>query len=151
MRLTLERQNDDGKSTLGKLTVGDYHCWTLEDTYREEKVAGETRIPNGIYEIKFKTTGSWHQRNRDLGYPCGMLELQDVPGFTYILIHWGNYPRDTEGCILVGKGPGTAEGTHAIWSSKKAYKELYDIVKDELLCGNEVTIEIKGTTDENNN
>lgn len=146
MRLKLEHVDDDGTATLGRMYIdGVWQCWTLEDTKREEKIAGKTRIPNGVYDIKLRPAGSWHERNKDLGFSLGVLHLQDVHGFTYILIHWGNYHQNTDGCILVGKGKGSdGDGVHAVWSSKTAYKELYEKVSAELLCGNEVTIEITG-------
>ncbi len=32
-----------------------------------------------------------------------MLHIQDVPGFTYILIHTGNTDEHTSGCLIVGE------------------------------------------------
>ena len=32
-------------------------AYTLEDEYREEKVYGETRIPNGTYELGLRKVG----------------------------------------------------------------------------------------------
>jgi hypothetical protein len=29
--------------------------------------------------------------------------VQDVPARSYILVHIGNFPKDTKGCILVGQ------------------------------------------------
>jgi ribonucleotide reductase alpha subunit len=32
----------------------EFLCYSLEDEYREDKILGETRIPEGEYEIKFR-------------------------------------------------------------------------------------------------
>ncbi len=46
--------------------------------------------------------------------------LIDVPGFTGIRIHIGNFPKDTEGCILVG----TKLGIDKVVNSKIAFDGL---------------------------
>lgn len=79
-------------------------AFTLEDEFRKEKVAGETRIPAGRYEIKFREVLSpMTQRYRER-FPWfhWHLELQNVPGFTNVYIHVGNREDDTDGCIVVG-------------------------------------------------
>lgn len=60
----------------------------------------------------------------------------------YILIHIGNYPQDTEGCILFGYGRG--HGT--IHNSVKAIKDFYE--KCEKIGIENITLEIKEIGDE---
>jgi hypothetical protein len=53
-----------------------------------------------------------------------LIELSDVPGRSEILIHPGNYPRDTQGCVLLGLG--VDEKLPAVWQSRKAVTKLHD-------------------------
>lgn len=80
--------------TLGELYVdGRAFGFACEDEVRSVKIAGETAIPAGEYAIRIERSPSW---KRDMPY------LADVPGFTRVMIHPGNSPEDTRGCILVG-------------------------------------------------
>lgn len=79
-------------------------CYTLEDEYQALKVKGETRIPAGVYEIKFRKKGGLHAKYNKK-YPDihrGMLHITDVPNFEHILIHTGNTDEHTAGCLIVG-------------------------------------------------
>ena len=144
MKLTLDRRDDDGTTTVGELYIdGAWQCFTLEDTHREEKLQGETRIPAGTYEIELRTVGGFHARyDKFYDFHRGMLQLRDVPGFEYILIHTGNYHTNTKGCILVGQGRAKANGTSMVTQSRAAYQEFYPKVAAALLAGEPVTIEI---------
>ena len=46
--------------------------------------------------------------------------LHDVPGRSQILIHPGNYPKDTLGCILVG----SEKDENAVYHSRKTWKKF---------------------------
>lgn len=144
MTIDVIRYHDTGDETFGLLYInGRFECYTLEDERRTEKVFGETRIPEGSYEIVFRTTGGHHarysQKFPDIHH--GMLHVIDVPNFTYILIHIGNTDDDTAGCLLVGTAPGT-DGK-SIVASTQAYKKMYPKVADALRCGEKVTIHYK--------
>ena len=73
----------------------------------------------------------------------GMLHLQDVPNFTYILIHGGNTDEHTSGCLIVGETQQDLDISKDgfISRSQVAYKKLYDKVAKQLLQGKEVSIE----------
>jgi hypothetical protein len=145
--LYLYRFSDNGKDTLGLLMFNnELLCYTLEDEHRAVKVDGETRIPEGIYEIKLRTTGGFHQKYlKKFGkMHKGMLHLQDVPGFEYILIHCGNSEADTAGCILLGNTANNNKIENGfIQNSVKAYKRIYPIIADLLVRGVKVNIHIK--------
>ena len=133
-------------ATNGLLFIdGVFECYTLEDQYQAVKVMHETCIPEGTYDIKFRKTGGFHAkysaRYKNAHY--GMLHLQDVPGFTYILIHTGNTDEHTSGCLIVGETQQDLDINFngMVGSSAVAYKKMYAKVANQLLQGKEVTIE----------
>lgn len=129
MEITLKRETRTEKSTIGKLTVGDFGCFVLEDKDRgltsdmtaaqikEIKVQGKTAIPSGRHEIAI-TFSNKFQKFLPL--------LLNVKGFEGIRIHPGNVPEHTEGCLL----PGKFQGIDEVKDSRKAFNELFAIIKD---------------------
>lgn len=151
MELHLYRLSSNTDSTLGAMysvsSIGDktFLCFTLEDEYREEKVMAETRIPAGTYDICLRTIGGYHHRyeNRFRDIHKGMLWLQDVPNFEYILIHCGNTEEHTAGCLLVGYDPKRVRGgEYELYKSTMAYMNIYPAIAQALEDGENVTIKI---------
>lgn len=136
--LYLNRMIYTDESTIGDLfwKGGEFECNTLEDTCRrrdknsngrldaDEKVYGQTAIPAGRYEIKME----WSEH-----YKRKMPFLQNVPLYKGIMIHWGNWAKDTNGCILTGeKLPGQDDFVSA---SQKNYNELEPKILEALKNG----------------
>ena len=146
MKLDVVRTQFGKDATNGLLFInGIFECYTLEDQYQEVKVMHETCIPEGEYEIKLRTVGGFHSRyvKKYGDFHKGMLWLQDVPGFEYILIHTGNTDEHTSGCLIVGDTQQDLDVSFngMVGASVNAYKKLYPKVSKELLMGNKVTIE----------
>jgi len=146
VKLTVVRTQFGTDATNGMLFIdGIFECYTLEDQYQAVKVMHETCIPEGTYDIKFRKTGGFHakytERYKNAHY--GMLHIQDVPNFTYILIHTGNTDEHTSGCLIVGETQQDLEISKDgfIGSSTVAYKKMYAKVAGQLLQGKKVTIE----------
>tara|TARA_R100000234_G_scaffold117531_2_gene96166 strand:+ start:1041 stop:1565 length:525 start_codon:yes stop_codon:yes gene_type:complete len=148
MKLEVIRFNKGVDSTNGILfDITDnrkFLCYTLEDESREEKVYGETCIPEGEYNIEFRKEGGYHNKysKRFADIHKGMLHIVDVPNFEYILIHCGNTDEHTAGCLLVGD---TQENNNIktsgfIGKSTAAYMRIYPPIAKALESGEEVTI-----------
>ena len=110
MKLDLIRRWLTEASTVGELYVdGVRERFVLEDAHRPNgpKVKGATCIPCGTYEVRITHSPKF---NRDLPLVC------DVPGFSGVRIHPGNFASDTEGCLLPGRikhGESVQESVHA--------------------------------------
>ena len=146
MKLTVVRTQFGTDATNGLLFIdGIFECYTLEDQYQAVKVMHETCIPEGTYDIKFRKTGGFHakysERYKNAHY--GMLHIQDVPNFTYILIHTGNSDEHTSGCLIIGETQQDLDISKDgfIGSSAVAYKKMYAKVAGQLLQGKDVAIE----------
>jgi len=146
MKLTVVRTQMGTDATNGILLVdGVFEAYTLEDQYQAVKVMHETCIPEGTYNIKFRTTGGFHTKYKERygNAHYGMLHLQDVPNFTYILIHAGNTDEHTSGCLIVGETQQDLDRSDDgfIGHSGTAYTKLYNKVAKDLLLGLNVSIE----------
>lgn len=100
------------KATLGilKLDVAHSPIYTLELPWQQNKPEISC-IPEGVYKVEPYSSEK---------YP-NVYQICDVPGRSAILIHIGNYPTDTHGCVLVGKG---VDPTTPMVSSSKQAMEL---------------------------
>jgi hypothetical protein len=114
MKLELKRKWFTDKSTIGELYVnGVFECFVLEDRVREVKIQNETAIPAGHYAIDMATKSPKFGRV--------LPRLVSVPGYTGVLIHPGNNPADTAGCLL----PGMIRETDRVLQSKIAFDRLF--------------------------
>lgn len=157
LELLQKRIATGDKSTIGAMYHGErigqflwgslkFLCFTMEDQPNEPKVPGETRIPAGRYQIKLRSEGGMHGRySAKFPWHQGMLWLQDVPDFTFVYIHYGNYEKDTDGCILIGDGAqSNVLDDGMVMSSVAAYTRLYDLLIGELTRENgEVYISVE--------
>ncbi len=154
MHLLLRRFSTADNSTLGVMHRSDdivgtsppsFRCFTMEDQPNEPKIRGETRIPAGTYKIELRTAGGMAARyKKRFEWHRGMLHLQDVPGFTWVYIHYGNYNEDTDGCILVGDGcQSNVLDDGMVMSSVAAYTRLAKEAYDAMEAGEEVWITIE--------
>ena len=83
MKLKVIRISSGSDSTSGVLfdvTDNDnkkFLGYTLEDEYRNEKVAGETRIPAGEYKVAIRKVGGFHEKysQRFSDIHVGMLHI----------------------------------------------------------------------------
>lgn len=145
MHMLVDRVLSDADSTVSEVFVdGERVCFGLEDEHRDEKVAGETRIPAGIYQVGVRIAGGFHSRyaRRFKDIHKGMLHVLDVPDFEWILIHCGNTDEHTAGCLLLGRDAITTHGAMRLIDSTGAYRGLYQRVIDAALAG-DLTIEYR--------
>lgn len=142
MKLTVLRYNSQDDFTQGLLFIdGKFECHTIEDEQRTVKVWGETAIPNGVYKVKLRTEGKFHEQYKVKfkDFHKGMLHVTNVLGFEFILIHIGNDDDDTAGCLLVGR----VAQHDSILESTVAYTAMYKKVIAAFDRGEEVIIEYK--------
>ncbi|MDP3327223.1 DUF5675 family protein [Parvibaculum sp.] len=150
---TLNRLEHDGLATRGELLAGGtWLCYIAEDRYRQVKVPGSTRIPDGLYEIELKPVGTsrFDKVATEIMAAAGlahhgMIRLIAVPNFSEVLYHWGNDQHDTEGCLLGGmtKMSSPKDGSLAVGMSRPAYQKTYPVLSAPLIRGDRAFIHIR--------
>ena len=102
MKLIIQRTRDIQDGTIGEfklikdggvILTGSTLEPAGDDTTQRGK---DKRIPAGAYSV------AWHDSPR-FKRRLPLLFNDLVPKDRYILIHAGNYPKHTEGCILLGR------------------------------------------------
>lgn len=109
--LNVQRNRATVNATGGKLFInGTFECFTLEP--RQLQTFGKPFcIPVGTYHYRVQHSQRFHRP---------VICVANVPGFSAIEVHPGNFPQDTHGCTLVG----TSEGTDFVGHSDTAFTAL---------------------------
>lgn len=138
MELRLRRIALKTNYTIGKLYIDNvYFCDVLEPTTRdynkngvfdngEKKIEGKTAIPYGVYPVtldvrsqKYSDFKKYPWAEKYDGY---LPRLMNVKTHVGVLIHVGNYPKDTAGCLLVGEN----KKVGAVINSTATFQRLMD-------------------------
>lgn len=122
MKLTLKRMEfrEDGILSYLKDEAGNVLFKTLEHSY--------DKYPK-LYNGEFKCVRGIHQLHG--GKPFETFEITGVKGHSGILFHVGNFNRDSDGCVLVGKDFATdPSGAKMVVFSRKAFAELIELLRD---------------------
>ena len=115
----LERFAYLDSGTLGKLTIDDWSCYTIERPWKNN-APNVSCIPEGTYACQ-PFSGNRFQ---------DVIQVMDVPDRTFILIHVANFPHDIEGCIGVGDRFVSDALEPAVYNSKKTLQKLMEIFNE---------------------
>lgn len=136
MRIAVIRHPTRLDRTFGQMWVDDKPaCYTLEPPIREVpgqpvnvwKVQFHTALPFGTFDVELR----WSPH-----FKAFMPHVVNVPGFTDVMIHFGDFIQDTEGCTLVGK---EIQGVNLV-RSIEAFAPLWWEIAKALFTGQVVTI-----------
>ena len=112
----LRRELQKGDARWGRLynDADGASFWTIENSAKP--------IPEGLHPC---VKDYYHRGD----YPTFEIIVEDRDR---LLFHAANYASELEGCIAPGKDRGeTEDGKLAVWNSKKAFNEFWDLVQDE--------------------
>ena len=91
---------------------------TNAKNFRESRVSRET----------YPKFNDWREHD--------LIWVKDVEGFQFILLHWGNFVTDTEGCLIVGRSIGVVGNRPAVLYSQAHYLDIYPEIYLGVLEGN---------------
>lgn len=148
--IVVERYPSDKDWTLSEFYInGEKRGYGVEDEYRPpgKKVRGETRIPNGIYELDLRVSPKFsHEYYMDASGRLSkfktdtfnkeheMIWVTGVPDFDLILWHWGNSDDNTDGCYLVGSSLAQIADQMGVGASRPKYVEVYPEIRAIILA-----------------
>jgi hypothetical protein len=128
----LRRELQKGDAIWGRLynDADGASFWTIENSAKP--------IPEGLHPC---VKDYYHRGD----YPTFEIIVENRDR---LLFHAANYASELEGCIAPGKDRGeTEDGKLAVWNSKKAFNEFWDLVQDE----DNFLLMIEDATEDNNN
>lgn len=140
--------------TIGRVYInGQYVCDSIEDKDRgltdsmtesqikKIKIKDQTAIPTGTYNLTMKVKSvRFSQKDYYKKYCNGYLpRIENVKGFSGILMHRGTDQNSSSGCIILGYNTIVGKVTN----SQKAFETVYRMLKSASDKGEKITIIIE--------
>ena len=133
---------------------GKYVCDAIEDTDRgitkdmptaeiaKKKVYGKTAIPRGEYDVKLTFSPKFASRTWGKRYSGKVPQIMDVPCFSGVRLHPGNYASDVKGCLAVGYNKVAGQ---VVQSTQCFYDLMDNYIVPATKRGEKITISITKT------
>ena len=100
--------------------TGAHICLSLEHSYLQADGTFAAKLPVGAYQC-VRGPHRLHGMQSDFE----TFEISGVVGHSNILFHWGNFNKDSEGCVLVGEHLiKQADGTEMIDNSRYTFAKF---------------------------
>ena len=130
MKMLIIRSGANQHQTIGTGTILNnlgrkiFEFKTLELPFLNNKV-GISCIPPGYYKVEKRQSDKFGSH----------FHIKDVAGRSMILIHIGNYHRNTSGCILVGSEHRYLDSDNCldVINSRGTMKKLIDIMPSNFI------------------
>lgn len=140
MKICIERIRTNEKQTEGKMYVytskGEliFHALTMELPWKQNR-RRVSCIPEGTYPAVLHTSPKFGPS----------IWVKNVPNRSEILIHKGNYHRDTLGCILPGKDfvDIDGDGSLDVTSSSNTMKALLKAIADKIEPSEQLKVSVE--------
>lgn len=107
-----ELSDEDGN----RIAVTLEHAYPVDKSYEPKLPAGEYACVRGLHRLEGMT--------RD--FPT--FEITGVEGHADILFHWGNFTRDSAGCVLLGKSVQPSPTGQMIKDSKITFAKFMSLM-----------------------
>ena len=119
MKLEIFRQEHRAYHEMGSLRIdGALFCVTLEPPWMQNRPFISC-IPAGCYKAVRCNSPKYGNT----------FEIVDVEGRSLILFHPGNWPSQTEGCVLLGQYPAKLRGKRAVANSGNTFHRFMEQCK----------------------
>lgn len=120
--LTRKQYRSDGIFSELKDENNQLVAVTLEHAFRSSTGGWIAKIPEGVF-----TCVRGEHYLHGMTEPFTTFEVTGVDGHVGLLFHWGNFNKDSEGCILVGDQiGGSVSGPWMIANSKTTFHKFMD-------------------------
>lgn len=130
--MQVRRWQADGKATIGQFFInGSQYCHCLEPALTNPVNEGHPRIPAGRYPVGLRNSPHFGPDTP---------EILKVPGRSDILIHAGNFPKDSLGCLIVGLK--YTPGEWEVHESKEARDHIYAEIRRAVHEAEDVWIDV---------
>ena len=134
MELALTTMQMDAFATSGMLDIDAlFECYTLELPYIDGSIGGA--IPAGRFQIKPQPSPHFLRVGQTDEWVAQFADKMPhiiIPTRSLIMFHWGDFVKDTKGCVLVGQ----SKGIDVIGSSRPAFAQLFRKIYQPMLDGN---------------
>jgi hypothetical protein len=142
MLLVLQRKVMTPASTIGEITIdGNHECYSLELPVKDGLPG--SAIPPGIFPVTLSPSPKFQLSNDPwvMKYADFIPHINNIPNRSTILIHHGNGPHDTDGCILVGQ----TIGEDFIGASRAAFSALHAKLTQAIGLGQTIELDVRLT------